>query len=310
MGRRRLQWQLTTDICLAIGLLTLLFLVFDYVSERVFLNNEMAKRPEANAQSLKDLVDAEETPEGRIGVVEAYAKFLVVPRHGQGAAVALYDEKGNVLFRSIAPRTPLPDDNKVLGAMARESTEDLDPSSAGLLIGFIMPLRKSGGEDEYPEVVGALYFQEPVESIEGLAQRIIVRRVAAYAVMAVVLVIVIAVQVHRLVVRPLRGLIPYHYMASKGDFRRIHGPPPNNEFADLYSMYDKMIDELEKYEKTGAPPAEAATSALMDAPDPTSPQETPPAPSGSARSDKQTQKSDDALFPFASTYEEEEEKSP
>ena len=164
MARRRLQWQLTTDICLAIGLLTALFLLYDYVGERRFLEKTFEQRIRQNAMWLKRAVANEETAEGKGAVVEEYGKFLAM-RHGDRAVVALYDADGKVLAKSVKNDSRLPSVQQVTGAMAQSKTRSWRMSWSGSggedgggvkLSGHVIPLIKSGGEDDFPQVVGAL----------------------------------------------------------------------------------------------------------------------------------------------------------
>ena len=85
-------------------------------------------------------------------------------------------------------------------------------------------------------------------------------------VMILATMLAVRIPVNRFVVKPLDGLFMGAYAASRDNFQRLPDCPVDNEFADLYEMFDRLMGHLSDA-RTGEAVADKTGEGVTGGPD-------------------------------------------
>ncbi len=236
----RIAHQLTQWVGGTIMLLMLAFVVVDLALQTRQFSRHYASVAAQGAEGLKQLVQGRGLGENGENLASLSEGLSYV--EGRRAGFVLFDWEGNVLTA-----TPLAFSEK------REETAALFTD-----VGWDAPRTFKRTVAGTPLYAGAARFESRDDPpIEGVAVYLVNtadhRQTAlflwgwrAFIVLIIVIGVMLAVRipVKKFVLDPMAGLFVGAYAASKDDYRELPKCPVENEFVDLYEMFNRLMSHL------------------------------------------------------------------
>jgi hypothetical protein len=264
----RIALQLTQWVGGTIIVLMFMFILADYVLQAGYYSSYQEDLAARGADGLKKFVDSRlfEDAERDLGVSESVLEYT----ENIEQRFALFDVTGKLLAKSPGV---LSNDQSEMSQLSR-------PPYGGVI--EVRRLKLSGA----PITAAIVPFESKGEpGVSGVAAYIIATgqqhqiglelwglRSLMVLVMIVGTMLAVRIPVRRFVVAPIDGLFMAAYAASRDNFQRLPDCPVDNEFADLYEMFNRLMGHLSDTrtseaaaEKTGEGETGEAKAAPEDA---------------------------------------------
>jgi len=242
MGSRqgRIASQLTQWVGGTIIILMFIFVLADFAIERHYLieyQNEVASR---GAEGLRTLLDGRSYEESKANLeagvnVDEYTE-------SKFRGFVLFDAAGNPLFKTsgLLPNDPgeIAKLSKAPGAGRVEIRRV--KSGEGALVAAVTSFTSK----DDPPISGVAAYVINVSPQQQMALETWGLRSCIVLVMIIGTMLAVRIPVKRFVVAPIDGLFMAAYAASKDDFQKLPPCPVDNEFAELYAMFNRMMNHL------------------------------------------------------------------
>ncbi len=225
--------QLTLSLGLAIIFLSLSSFYYQYQIERRVLTDNIRENLERQAWLLRSRLSQAETDAQLLDIARQYAEAIEYMDEA-GHAVLIVDGEGEVLAGTGGLR---PNDPMVGLALSQEDDTPVVREIKGdIQLALAFPVDPLSSDR-----AGALMMKHPLTPVATLADRLMLSTFSLVAITLLAMIFVVHMVLRYKVHQPLHTLWMHEYRIREGDLARIEGPDPNNEFSDLYSMYNEMV---------------------------------------------------------------------
>ena len=256
----RIALQLTQWVGGTIILLMFVFILADYAIQRSYFQRYVDEIAIREVTGLRNFVERQQIP-----LEDTVAQLQVMRELGQYAEssdrnFAVFDEMGNILVRSpwAMPSSPV-EAEKISRA---PSTEYVDVRRVRIGDSWatvaVTAYETRGAETPSYGTVAFI-----ISSAEQQQMALTIWGLRSLLVLGMIIATMLAVRipVKRFVVRPIDGLFMAAYAASRDDFQKLPPCPCDNEFADLYDMFNRLLGHLSDTRVGEGPPAETEEAA-------------------------------------------------
>jgi len=248
--------QLTQWVGGTIIVLMFVFVIADYLIQRAHLKQGQDTKVRLGAEGLKTYVERGTAIDESVESLKDMAAFSDYTE-GQDRGFVLFGEQEEPLVYTSGVISNDPEERKHL------SRHPNVPSG-------IEVRRVKVNNSDAVAAVSAYRTKSDTPAEGTLAYIVIVERedqaaLRAWATRAVMVLIMIAgtmlavrIPVRKFVVAPIDGLFLAAYAASKDDYRKLPRCPVDNEFTELYDMFDRLLGHLTdtRITEAGVPPGD------------------------------------------------------
>lgn len=230
--------QLTISLGLAIVFLSLASFYYQYQTEKRILMKSIRGDLMRQANLLRAWLREARNDATRRRVAAQYVETLghlneskqeliVVDRDRKVIAASSGQEPGKVFGSEVLRQ-----------AMAPGAPPEGTCSEVGDEYVIALPCYTDAGR---AEVSGGILLKRPLTAVDNLADSIMLATFLLLAATLVILVVVVHVVLRIKVHKPIQAIWMQEYRIREGDLARIEAEDPQNEFSDLYAMYNEMV---------------------------------------------------------------------
>lgn len=232
--------QLTLGLGLAIVFLSLASFYYQYQTERYLLTDSIRGNLARQAQLLRSWLGQAKTDAQLREVARQYTETIEYMDES-GHEVLILDSESKVLASTSGREYGERVTNYVIrNALEQGGAEPVVREWEGAIrVGLAFETGVPGKQG-----TGVVMIQHPLTSVAVLADRLMLATFLLLAVTLVVIVVVVHVVLRLKVHKPIQAIWMQEYRIREGDLARIEAPDPNNEFSDLYAMYNEMVMRL------------------------------------------------------------------
>ena len=240
-GRRKIEQQLTTWVGGTIMVLMLGFVVGDLGLQLVKLSQYHEELAAQGVEGLRQYFQGREA-DGDIGSLLSGSELLGFVQ-GRRAGFAVFDLDGERMYAT-----------QLASSRSWEETQELfspvpwgEARFSRHVIGgtqVVAAAERFATRDD-PPLEGVVVY---VVNVHELRQAMIFLWAWRAVIMLVIIVgvmLAVRIPVRKFIVKPLDTLFVGAYAASKDDYRGLPPCPVNNEFLDLYDMFNRLMSHLE-----------------------------------------------------------------
>lgn len=219
----------------------LAFVLTDFGLQRKHYGDYQARIARTGAEGLKIFLQSGRPLEDAL---HELSTSVVVTGYmgGQDKAIAIFDTAGNILYKSPGALSTNPAE---VGVIARA------PSDQGVEIRRVevaglpaVAAVTAFATQDTPAVRGHAVFIFHVAEQQQIGLILWSWRSVIVLIMIVGVMLAVRIPVKRFVVAPIDGLFMAAYAASKDDYKKLPKCPTDNEFAELYDMFDRLMGHL------------------------------------------------------------------
>jgi methyl-accepting chemotaxis protein len=233
--------QLTVSLGLAIVFLSLASFFYQFQVERRILINSIREDLVHQASLIRAWLTDARTPEERRKIAGQYAA-AIEHLDSMNQAIVIVDADRSVIGSNTGKEigaefaSTLLDEAMAAGA----PPEGVTRQAGGRLQTAVAFHEGPTGRD----VRGGVLIDQPLTPVNQLADSLMlgafILLLATLVIIVLVVYLVLRVKVHR----PMHAIFMQQYRIREGDLARIDAKDPRNEFSDLYSMYNEMVEKL------------------------------------------------------------------
>ncbi|MFO7900559.1 MAG: hypothetical protein R6V58_16045, partial [Planctomycetota bacterium] len=229
--------QLTLGLGLAIVFLSLASFYYQYQTERYLLTESIQGNLVRQAQLLRSWLGQAKTDAQLREVARQYTETIEYMDES-GHEVLILDSESRVLASTSSREYGEHVTNYVVrNALDQGGVEPVVREWEGdIRVGLAFETGAPGKQG-----TGVLMVQHPLTSVDILADRLMLATFLLLAVTLAAIVLVVHVVLRLKVHKPIQAIWMQEYRIREGDLARIEAPDPNNEFSDLYAMYNEMV---------------------------------------------------------------------
>lgn len=237
----RISRQLTQWVGGTIVTLMFVFVVADYLIQSAEMRSYQRQAAMRGAEGLKAFLEGPRSLDDALASLSTAADvggYTEGPDH----KIILFEAGGSVLFATPAT---LPNNPAQAAELAGEpdgaqvDVRRMKVSGASIVAGAVA-FRTVGK----PPVRGTAVFVEDVTAQEQAALMMWGLRSGIVLLIIAGVMLAVRIPVKRFVVAPINGLFIGAYAASRDDFHRLPACRCDNEFDDLYDMFNRMTVHL------------------------------------------------------------------
>ena len=238
--------QLTVSLGLAIIFLSLASFYYQYQVERHILMASIRDDLAHQANLLRAWLGPAQTDEDRAAIARQYVETL---EHlgGDRRTIIIVDADSRVVTSNAEQEPgqvyrPAPlAEAMAAGAPPEGVSLEFAGESVIALPCYASPARKV--------VKGGILLRQPLTAVEKLAASLMLGAFILLAVTLAIIVVVVHVVLRLKVHRPIQAIFMQEYRIREGDLAKIEAADPQNEFSDLYAMYNEMVTRIAEQKK-------------------------------------------------------------
>jgi len=239
--------QVTLSLGLAIIFLSLASFYYQYQTERHILTQSIRSDLRRQANLLRAWLSQARGDAGeRRKIAEQYVETIKhLNETSQNIVIVDHERKVVASSTGDTPGDVFPNEmlREAIAADALSEGACLEVSGACTVV---MPFYTDATHET---VAGGILLKRPLTAVDTLAGSLMLGTFILLVVTLVIIVIVIHVVLRMKVHKPMQAIFMQEYRIREGDLAKIEAEDPNNEFSDLYAMYNEMVMRIAAQKK-------------------------------------------------------------
>jgi hypothetical protein len=257
----RIALQLTQWVGGTIIVLMFIFVLADYLIQHRYFAHSMETSARLRADGLKSLLQSGQTLD-EIKAKLADADTVAGYMENQETSIAVFDVAGNVIWQSAGALPTDPAESEKLSRAPSEAMEIRHLKIGGIPI--VAAVTAFETKEDTPTKGFVAYIHNASET-QQMGLLLWGWRSAMILVIIIGVMLAVRIPVKRFVVAPIDGLFLAAYAVSRDDYQRVPACPVDNEFAELYEMFGRMMGHLsDTRTQDGQPPADEQEGMLPE----------------------------------------------
>lgn len=243
--RGRLHRQITVRVALALTVVMVCFLAFDYRVQRAALVADLGARMAQEMQLLRLALRDVKGPDGIQSLIGEHCSEM--KHHGKlGHTLSLVSRDRRVLAAAHAATAEMIggviDLERVLGGLEKVLVQETSVGGQRVLVVAVPTFQTTDGLP-----IGALFYAETLTDVESLSYELLRSRLWLTVCLLLATSVVVWLVVRRKVMEPLNALIAHEGELARGDLDtwKEH-PETNNELSELHDIFNYVIEKLRR----------------------------------------------------------------
>jgi hypothetical protein len=233
--------QLTQWVGGTIIILMFIFILVDYAVQASYFHEYQGDIAKRGADGLKIFLERAVPFEDTMAELTG-ARDLLDYVESQDRNFVVFDDNGTVLIKTPGAIGSEPDSTGQLTQPRPSGTIELRRIKVqnAPAVAAVASFESRGDAPQ----AGILAYIVLVEHQQQMALKMWGIRTTVVFGMIIATMLAVRIPVRRFVVAPIDGLFMAAYAASKDDFQRLPACPVDNEFAELYEMFNRLMGHL------------------------------------------------------------------